>query len=332
MRSDVHFTGRSIFLRRPDAHRLFRIDEDLRAEAAADIGRDDAELVLGREPDERREHETRDMRVLARRVERQRVRAGIVLADRGARLHRVRDQAIVDEVDLRHMRGGREGGFRRGLVAEMPVVDRVVGRDVVDRGAADRGLEIDDRRQHVIFDVQLLGGVLGLSVGVRDHDGDVVADIARLALSERGMGARLHRRAVLGKDRPAADQPADLVGRDVVAREHGDDARRGQGRGGVDALDVRMGVRRAHEIGVGLTVTVDVVGVLALAGDETNVFLALDGCADAGRAHATLPGDVLMFGSRFLGPLAPREFIGCRLFRGLLKARAHLFRPLLRST
>ena len=55
-------------LRRPGADGLIRIDEDLGAEPAADVGRDHAELVLGRKPDERREHEPSDMRILARRV------------------------------------------------------------------------------------------------------------------------------------------------------------------------------------------------------------------------------------------------------------------------
>ena len=62
-------------LGRPGADRLFGVNEYLRAEAAADVGRDDAELVLGREADESREHEPRDVRILARRVERQDVRA-----------------------------------------------------------------------------------------------------------------------------------------------------------------------------------------------------------------------------------------------------------------
>ena len=100
-------------LGRPDADRLLGIDEDLRAEAAADIGRDHAQLVLGRDADEGRQHEPRDMRVLARRVEREGVRAGIVVADRRARLHRVGDQAIVDEVELGDVRGRGEGRVGR---------------------------------------------------------------------------------------------------------------------------------------------------------------------------------------------------------------------------
>ena len=75
-------------LRRPGADRLLGVNEDLRAEAAADVGRDDAQLVFRRKADERREHEPRDMRVLARRIKRDRVRSRIVVADGGARLHR----------------------------------------------------------------------------------------------------------------------------------------------------------------------------------------------------------------------------------------------------
>src|SRR5271165_1903120 len=44
-------------------------------------------------------------------------------------------------------------------------------------------------------------------------------------------------------------------------------------------------MRRAQEIGVGLTRTVDIVNIMALAGDEADVFCSFDGGANAGRAH-----------------------------------------------
>ena len=53
------------------ADALLGVDEDLGAEAAADVGRDHPELVLGRDADERRDHQARDVRVLARGVERE---------------------------------------------------------------------------------------------------------------------------------------------------------------------------------------------------------------------------------------------------------------------
>ena len=61
-------------LRRPRADRLLSIDKDFRAEAAPDIGRDDAKLMFRRKADKGRENEPRDMRVLARRIKRYRVR------------------------------------------------------------------------------------------------------------------------------------------------------------------------------------------------------------------------------------------------------------------
>src|SRR6516162_2791760 len=50
-----------------------------------------------------------------------------------------------------------------------------------------------------------------------------------------------------------------------------------------------MRVRRAHEHRVGLAWPIDVVGVLALAGDEALIFLAPNGSADAGGGHGCPP-------------------------------------------
>ncbi len=49
---------------RPQAYGLLGIDEDLRPEPAAHIGRHDAKLVLGRDPDECRQNEARDVGIL----------------------------------------------------------------------------------------------------------------------------------------------------------------------------------------------------------------------------------------------------------------------------
>ncbi len=100
-RSEVHFTGPVHLVRGPEADDLFGIDEDLGAETAADIRRDHAQLVLRRHADEGRDHEPRDVRVLAVVFQSvQRVVARVVVAERRARLHRVRHQPVVDESSL----------------------------------------------------------------------------------------------------------------------------------------------------------------------------------------------------------------------------------------
>ena len=149
-------------LRRPGADRLFVVNENLGAEAAADVGRDDAQLVLGRDALKRRQDDPREMRVLAGRVERYDVGAFVIVAERRARLHRVGDRSIVDEVELGHVLRRRERRVGRGLVAEMPVEHRVVGREVVHLrlprlGGARR---VDDGGQNAVVDDDLLRAVL----------------------------------------------------------------------------------------------------------------------------------------------------------------------------
>ena len=272
-------------LRRPQAHDLFGIDEDLRAEAAADIRRDDAQLVLRRHADEGRDDEPRDVRILRGVPEREVLRAGVVFADRDARLHRVGHQAVVDDVELGDVLGRLDRRVGRLGVAEMPLVDRVLRRDLVDRRRALRLGRIGHRRQHLVVDLDLLGGVLGLRQRLGHHHRDRIADIAGLARRDRRMRRHLHRRAVLGMDHPAADQIADLVGRKLGAGQHRDHAGHSSRRGDVDLLDPGVRMRRAHEHRAGLARPADVVGVLALAGDEAEVFLAAHRCADPGRGH-----------------------------------------------
>src|SRR5882762_8384543 len=90
-------------------------------------------------------------------------------------------------------------------------------------------------------------------------------------------------------DHPAADQRADLVGGELLAREHGEHTRRSGCCGGVEPLNARMCMRRADEGGIRLRRAIDVRGVLAGAGDEAKIFDAANGLADSGVGHGLLP-------------------------------------------
>ena len=79
-------------------------------------------------PTKAREHQPRDMRVLRGRVEREVLLGRVVVAERRARLHGVRDEPVVDDVELDDMRGLGERRVGRRLVADRPVEDQVVRR------------------------------------------------------------------------------------------------------------------------------------------------------------------------------------------------------------
>ncbi len=287
--------------RRPQADDLLGVDEDLRAEAAADVGGDDAQLVLRRDADEGRQHQAGDVRVLARRVQREDAGAGIVVADRRARLHRVRHEPVVDDVEPGDVVRLGEGLLRLRLVAELPLVDEVAGGDLVDLGRAllPRLRGIRHGVEDLVVDLDHLGGVTRLALRLRDHHRHLVADIAHRVAGDRGVRAGLHRLAVLGMDEPAADQVADRALVEVVARGHelpevlaGVDRHHARGRlrgRDVDRPDPRMGVRRAHEDRVQLAGPVYVVGVVALACDEPAILHPRDAGADATLSHDRSP-------------------------------------------
>ena len=229
------------------------------------------------------------MRILGRGVERVLAGRAVELADRRPGLHRVRDQAVVDEVDLGDVGGLGERGVGGRLIAQMPVEAGVVLGLLphLRRAGLDRIGGGDDGRQFLIGDVEEGGGILCLVAGFGDDDGDLVADVAHLVRHQRRVRRLHHRRAVLAVDLPAAGQAAFLVGGVVGAGENGDDAGGLLGLALVDLLDGGVGMRRAHDVGVDLPRPVDVVRVVAAAGEEAEVFLAFDGRPD--ECHGALP-------------------------------------------
>ena len=80
-----------------------------------------------------------------------------------------------------------------------------------------------------------------------------------------------------------------FTGGKIVAGENAMHAGHFPGMRNIDFLQRRMGMRRAQKIRVGLAVPIDVIGILALAGDVADVFLALDRRADACGGHGVLP-------------------------------------------
>ena len=272
-------------LARPHHRRLFRIEEDLRAEAAADVGRDHAHLVLRQTEHERRHEQTLDVRILARDVERVRVVGAVVRRRCRARLDRVWDKTVVDDVELRDMRGRRECGVDSGLVAKGPCVAVVPRCALVNlcRAGRKRVYAVDDRGKRVVVDVDELRGVLRLMRCLGDDESDHIPHETNLALREHRVRRFLHRRAVGARDEPPTRQAVDA--REIVAREDRDHAGGRFRTRRVDATNRRVRVRRTEEERVRRVRHDHVIRVLASAGEKATVFLPADRLADQRCAH-----------------------------------------------
>ena len=171
----------------PQNQRLLVVERALGAEAAADIGRHHAQLVLGKLQDESGDEQPVHMRRLARGVKRVVARGAVMLADGGARLHRVGDQPVVYEVEARHMVGARESGVDRRLVAQMPVEAEIAGGGIEkQRPARLNGLVGGDhRRQFPVVDLDKLGRGFRLCARLGDDHRHGVTDMAHLSLGEK---------------------------------------------------------------------------------------------------------------------------------------------------
>ncbi len=257
---------------------------DLRAEAAADIGRDDAQLVLRQMQHEGAHQQADGVRILAGGEERVVAGAAVILADIGARLHGVGHKPVVDEVKARDVLRLGEGGVDRGLVADMPVIAEIARRRVPDARLArpHRVLDRGGGRERLVADSDQLRRFLRLRPGSGDDHRDGIADVADALDGEDRVRRLGHGRAVLRLHAPAAGQGAHTRGLQIGARIDGDDAGRRLGARRVDALDLGMGMRAAQEHRVQLARPVDVVGVVALAGEEAEILLSAHRRADRG--------------------------------------------------
>ena len=261
---------------------LLRVDLQLDPEAAAEVGGDHADAVLGQAE--------RGLQVgldpvgnLGGAVERE-AAALLVGGDDAAGLHRHAGVALGREALAQHVRGAGEGA---GGVA-VAVVQGVgeVGLEVEDRGVGlQRALGVHHRGQRRVVDLQERHQVLGV-VAVLGHDHrDRLAHVAHLVPGQDRLQER--QRGLLGVD---ADELGHVL--EVGGGEHGHAARVGQQRRGVDAADLGVRVRAAHDGRVQHPVELDVGDVLAPAAQQPRVLLALQRGAErapVAGAHARLP-------------------------------------------
>lgn len=164
--------------------------------------------------------------------------------------------------------------------------DQIMRRIAVDgrRIGGERRAAVGGRFQNLEFDLDETCRVLGhIGIGGDDH-GDRFADIDGLIGSEDVTVALLFVGLVRQRD-------DETVGRgnsaNIVAGEHGDDARQRQSGALVDRHDLGMRMRTAHESGVQHAGQPDVADKARFAAQQVPVFNP-GGRLSEGSGHAAL--------------------------------------------
>jgi hypothetical protein len=215
-------------------------------------------------------------------VERVPPAAPVVLADGGPRLQRGGGHAGDHEVEAGDVGGARERAVHRVAAAGFPHEGDVVGHLVPDRRRPRTG-GLGGRRHHrqgLVVHGHPLGGVGGLLGRVRDDQRDGIADVADALAGQRRPRRGERRRAIATLASGVGGQVTQTVGGDVGSGEHGEHAggpRRGRD---IHRPDARVGVRRAHDDGVGLPRQAHVVRVAAEALEEAGILQAAHRLSD----------------------------------------------------
>ncbi len=226
--------GRADGLRGRAEQELLAVAVQLRAEPAADVGRDHAHLRLGRLVDDghERSHEVRHLRGrvqrdLAVRVTQSATQPRVSIAIGVIRWLKFCDFTI-------------RGALREGLGEALRLVRERAAEVVESYSSCTRGAPassaaagVGDGGLRVVVDEHRVGGVARRVAVGGDHHRDRLAVVAHAALGEQRMPRLPGGAGRVRAARNAAGQ-AERLGRDDL-----DDAGHGRGRGGVDAADRR---------------------------------------------------------------------------------------------
>ena len=253
---------------------LFRIDEELGAEAAADVGRRHADAVL-RHAEELRERHPQVVRHLRGRPHGEPVLAGLVTRHRAAALDRVRRAAVLVEPLAKDVRRVREGVSRIAVRdAKLREHVRVRLAPHLGRARRERRVEVRDGRQRFIVDLDRGGGVFGEVARPRHDHRDRLAHEARFARREHERRDVFRQRGG-GEAERHAQAHAGLL--QLGGGEHRGDLPRSRR---IDRADECMRMRAAHEGGMQHARQVDVGSEAPAAAQESRILDALRAGSD----------------------------------------------------
>ena len=222
---------------------FLRVEQhDLRAEAAAGVGRDHLHAKLGKAEHARQPILDGEGR-LGGVPDAQEARARLVLRRHPAALDGASAAPLDDEAFAQDVRRAAEGAV--GIADGLRELCRPVGGDVgVDAGGvgSERGLGIDDGGHRLVLHVDEGRGILGQVATVRHHEGHRFADESNLVHGQGALRARVREGGMRDQERPGLVPLSEVAG-----REHEVHAGEATGPRGVDTDEPGPRVRAAQD-------------------------------------------------------------------------------------
>ena len=269
-------------LRGPGDSRDFDGKISLHAETAADVGRNDADFVLGDMQRVDRKPAPQIMRLLGRGVERVAVARRVVFAEIGARLQRIGGEPAVVQVERDDFGGAGQRAFGFLAAAALDIEHDVGAEALVNerRAGRERRARIAHAWQRLIVDRDRLGGVFGGEAAFRHHGSDDVADVAHLVAGESRPRRIVHRPAVGKRHRMHHRELAVAGALPVFGGERQQHA--GHGGGGFcrDPADARVAMGAADERAPRRPGWRHVIDKQALAAQEAHILAPAQRLAD----------------------------------------------------
>ena len=193
----------------------------------------------------------------------------IVPADRAARFQRRDDDPIVDQFQFDDMRRAGDRGAHRVLVALLEAIGQIVRRLVPQprRVRQQSRRAIDHRGQGLPIHGDKFSRVTRRRAGLGNHERHRIADMAGAPGGQCAARRHDHRRQARHRD--GARQRTEVA--EIGGGEHAQHAGDLKRCRGIDVLECRVRMRRAHDLHPGLARDVDVLDVLPAPGQEASI-------------------------------------------------------------
>ena len=204
---------RAVYLTsRPSNNDFLRVMENLRSKSTTDIGRINPQLVFRQTQYKSTHQQTDHMWILTRGMQGELTGRLIIITDCAPGFDRVRDQAIVYQIQSGYMVSIGKCFLNCILVTQSPVITDICSDIIVNasRAIGYRSLHVNHCIEHIIIDKDALSRISRLSARLCQHDSNRVTYMTNLALRQHWMFRFRHCRTILAVDLPSAGNASDF--------------------------------------------------------------------------------------------------------------------------